>query len=171
MSVCAMVLVAGCSAGGGGDGAPPKAADAPRSAETPQSDVAVADPGRTIAQAAFDGPKGKFELAVVSLTARGRLANLTLTLTPHYEGKESALAFIYFGGNAPVVSLVDPVNLKRYLVVKDSEGNSLGSGNENYNIGQPNTLSYTFAAPPENVASVDVQFDDYPPFRDVPVSR
>ncbi|WP_106397252.1 hypothetical protein [Actinocorallia populi] len=165
MLVCSLALVAGCSAGKAENDAPQGAAD------VPQSTPAVADPGSTLAQATFDGPKGEFGLAVVSLTARGRLANLTLTLTPSYPGKDSVLAFIYFGGEPPEVSLVDPVGLKRYLVVKDSAGNALGSGNENYNVGRPNTLNYTFAAPPEDVATVDVQFDDYPPFRNVPISR
>lgn len=164
--VGSMVLVAGCSAGGTGDGPASKGA-----ADAPQGEVSVADPGEALTRAAFDGPKGKFELAVVSLTAKGKLANLTLSLTPHYPGKTSVLAFLYFSGDYPVVSLVDPVNLKRYLVVKDSAGNMLGSGNENYNVDQPNTLNYTFAAPPENVSSVDVHFDDFPPFRNVPVSR
>jgi len=164
--VGSMVLVAGCGAGGSGDAPASKSA-----ADAPQGEVSVADPGSALGQAAFDGPKGEFELAVVSLTAKGRLANLTLSLTPHYPGKTSVLAFLYFSGDYPVVSLVDPVGLKRYLVVKDSAGNMLGSGNENYNVDQPNTLNYTFAAPPEDVASVDVHFDDFPPFRNVPVSR
>ncbi|MEO3785716.1 hypothetical protein ABGB12_20500 [Actinocorallia sp. B10E7] len=164
--VCSMALVAGCSGGGGGDDAPPKSG-----ADVPRGDVAVADPGKALARATFDGPSGKIELAVVSLTARGRLANLALSLTPHHPDKTSMGAFLYFGYYVPEATLVDPVNLKRYLVVKDSEGAALGAGNVNYNLNQPNTLQYTFAAPPENVKSIDVHFGDFPPFRNVPISR
>lgn len=172
--MCAVMLVmaTGCSSTGGdtaeGTEAAPAETKAPPAA--PQT-ASVADPGKVIQQATFDGPKGKFELGVVGLTARGRLADLTLTLTPHYPGKTSVLAVGYFTGVYPEVTLVDPVNLKRYLVVKDSSGKMLGAGNESYNIDQPNTLSYTFAAPPEDVETLDVYFASFPPFRGVQVTR
>ncbi|GAB2855816.1 hypothetical protein GCM10022221_64240 [Actinocorallia aurea] len=165
-----LVLATGCS-GIKGDPAPDTKAEPGEAAS--QQTASVADPGKVIQQASFDGPKGKFELGVVGLTARGKLADLTLTLTPHYPGlpQPSVLAVGYFTGVYPEVTLVDPVNLKRYLVVKDSSGKMLGAGNEAYNIDQPNTLSYTFAAPPEDVTTLDVYFAGFPPFRTIPVSR
>ncbi|WP_148086028.1 hypothetical protein [Actinocorallia herbida] len=171
--VCAVVLAlsAGCSTAGPSEESPgsPETAAA---TQAPQS-AQVADPAKVLAQATFDGPRGKFELGVVSLTARGRLADLTLTMTPHYPGfaEKSVLAVGYFTGVYPEVTLVDPVNLKRYLVVKDSAGAMLGAGNEAYNIDRPNTLSYTFAAPPGDVGTLDVYFASFPPFRGVPVTR
>lgn len=33
------------------------------------------------------------------------------------------------------------------------------------------TGTYTFAAPPSGVTAIDVYFANFPPFRDVPVSR
>jgi len=165
--VLLLALVTGCSSGGGGDGSGKSAADG--AADVPRGDAAVADPSKAIKRAVFSGQNGEFELALVSLDARGRLVDLSLSLTPK-EGTGWQTAHSYFGG-VPEVSLVDPVNLKRYLVVKDSEGNPLGAGNVHYGLGKANTLNYTFAAPPENVRSVDVHFGDFPPFRDVPINR
>jgi len=69
-------------------------------------------------------------------------------------------------------SLLDTVNLKRYVVVKDSANNTLGPdlhGDMNNNAA--NTLNFTFAAPPDNVKAVDVQIGKFPIFRDVPIER
>jgi hypothetical protein len=163
----ALALAAGCSAAGDGDTSGKRAADG--AADVPRGEPAVADPSKAIKRAVFGGKSGEFELAVVSLDVRGKLADLALSLTTR-GGPGSEVAFLYFG-YVPEVSLVDPVNLKRYTVVKDSAGNELGTGNIRYNLGQANTLNYTFAAPPENVRSVDVHFGNFPPFRDIPISR
>ena len=71
------------------------------------------------------------------------------------------------------VSLVDPVNLRRYKVVHDSDGQALESGEVETKV--PNegstTAQHTFAAPPADVTEIDVAVGDWPAFRDIPITR
>ncbi|WP_067477038.1 hypothetical protein [Actinomadura hibisca] len=156
--------------GGGGGAGPGKAANA-----VGKGEPKVADPAKPLVKITTGSAKGPVELAVVSLSARGRLAHLTLSLTLRgsTEGINGGSENLYGvnGGNFPAVSLLDAVNLKRYVVVKDSADREVGSGNPTFTPNQPSTLSYTFAAPPENVQAVDVQFGYFPIFRNVPIER
>jgi hypothetical protein len=70
-------------------------------------------------------------------------------------------------------SLIDPVNLKRYVVVKDSGGKELQTDEIFTHMTNEQTSSayYTFAAPPQSVKAIDVQLGSWPTFRDVPVER
>jgi hypothetical protein len=169
------VLLAGCSSDSG-SGDPKKsapaapAAPASTGAAVDTGDVAVVDPANAIASTTVDAYEGKVDVSVLSLTVRGKLAQLALSITPH-TGETLFQSMNKVFGGVPAVSLVDPVNLKRYVVVKDSAGKELGAGNAAVALKGSTTLNYTFAAPPENVASVDVQFGDFPPFRSVPISR
>ncbi|MFI6517225.1 hypothetical protein ACIBF1_16845 [Spirillospora sp. NPDC050679] len=159
----------GDSSSGGGDGGgaagPGKAANA-----VAKGEAKVADPARPLAKTTAGSAKGPVELAVVSLSARGRLAHLTMSITLRGSGGSESLYFVN-GSEEPAVSLLDGVNLKRYVVVKDSADKALSAGTPSLTRDQPSTLSYTFAAPPENVQAVDVQFGRFPIFRNVPIER
>lgn len=116
-------------------------------------------------------------LGVSPVQVRGKLATVELTFMPNLPEESADKSFSLFtlnGGNSvPAMTLVDPVNLKRYAVVKDSNGKALepevtGVGARS---GGSASGTYTFAAPPDGVTSVDVYFSDFPPFRDVQVTR
>jgi hypothetical protein len=77
------------------------------------------------------------------------------------------------GRNGLGASLIDPVNLKRYVVVKDTSGKDLQTDYIMVHTrnNQPSLHTYTFAAPPENVKALDLQYGSWPTFRNVPVER
>lgn len=131
----------------------------------------VSDPGKLIIKTTADSTMGKVDLGIAGLTVRGKLANLVVSLTPHATpGANSPTLYRLNGSND--ASLLDTVNLKRYVVVKDSAGNTLGPDlHGDLNNNAANTLNFTFAAPPDNVKAVDVQIGKFPIFRDVPIER
>ncbi|MGH3390410.1 MAG: hypothetical protein ACRDOO_16200 [Actinomadura sp.] len=138
--------------------------------------VSVADPTKVVVKATFDSPQApgaKLQVGVVSLKVSGKLADLTLVLTPNVPGLQQTTVYRLLGGQGPDVSLIDTVNLKRHAVVRDSAGRDMqpSYGGQSLTNGQPTLQNYTFAAPAENVQTVDVHFGPFAPFRGVPVER
>lgn len=80
-------------------------------------------------------------------------------------------------GLAAEAYLVDPVNRKKYLVVKDAQGFPLAAKVEptSYSLmlaaNQTLTTWAKFPAPPENVLKISVYVPRVPPFEDVPISK
>lgn len=116
------------------------------------------------------------DIAVTGLEVDGELATLSLVFTMHEpEAPEDTSYSLYdLNGRDPLyVTLVDPVNLKRYNVVQDSGGQKLESGavETDVPLDSPTTAQYTFAAPPPDVTEIDVSVGDWPVFRDVPITR
>lgn len=124
---------------------------------------------------AHDSKTGRVVLGISAVQVRGKLAVVDLTFAPTYPDKSSDASISLFsmnGDNLLDPHLIDTVNLKRYAVVKDSGGRALGSDDLARSVnGGTGTASYTFAAPPADVTSMDFAFGDFPPFHDVPVSR
>jgi hypothetical protein len=122
-------------------------------------------------------PGATVTIAVLGLRVQGSLATLTLAFTPHDPNKSASDQISLFDMNCSQgsdVNLIDPVGLKRYEVVKDSNQNSLGPGDLQVTAvsGQMATAHYTFAAPPANVTAIDVQVsDNWPQFTNVPIQR
>ncbi len=179
----AIVLVsAGCS--GGSDKASPPAHASAATVTTPRAGTTGASQGaadgavasRTASFRAPGGGSGTVEVGFVSLKVDGRLATLTVVWTPRYSDlprdKEISV-FDMFAAHSPAIALVDSTNLKRYVVVQDSRNTELGaSGPRTKTVNNtPVSASYTFAAPPEDVRTVDVYADDRLLFDDAPVSR
>jgi hypothetical protein len=164
-------LFGGSAAGGpaGGDG---RDGDAVASAVAPS-----ANPDKAIVKATFDSPiaaGAKVDIAILGLKVTGKLAQLTLAITPHVVGEtDSPSVYDLNGGNRPEAALIDTVNLKRYVVVTDAAGNQLQPDYITVKLQneQPNVQTYYFAAPPPNVRNVDLVFGRWLPFRDVPISR
>ncbi|MBO2454617.1 hypothetical protein J4573_46545 [Actinomadura barringtoniae] len=131
----------------------------------------VSNPGKLIIQTTADSTMGKVDLGIAGLTVRGKLANLVVSLTPHVDaGGDTPTLFRLNGSND--ASLLDTVNLKRYVVVHDSDNNTLGPDlHGDLKNNAANTLNFVFAAPPDNVKAVDVQIGKFPIFRDVPIGR
>jgi hypothetical protein len=116
------------------------------------------------------------DIAVTGLEVDGELATLSLAFTMHEpEAPEDTSYSLYdLNGQQPLyVTLVDPVNLKRYNVVQDSSGQKLETGavETDVPIDSSTTAHYTFAAPPPDVTEIDVSVGDWPTFRDIPITR
>jgi hypothetical protein len=130
---------------------------------------------RTTQIEAANGVAGTLEIGLGGLEVDGQLASLTLLFTPRYDQDPSDTISLFemFGRNVAEVTLVDSVNLRRYLVVEDSRGVDLGpfpaTVETRNNV--PVSAVYTFAAPPAGVETVDVYVDDRRVFDDVVVTR
>lgn len=123
---------------------------------------------------AYDG--ATVDIQIHELRARGDLVQLTLSVTPNDpEGSLPDRSNIYniWGTYGLYPYLVDLENLNRHEVVSDDNQTSMGPDvvDTFLNYDQPNPLTWTFAAPPEDVAAVDVYVDEYPPFTEIPVVR
>ncbi|MGI5203999.1 hypothetical protein ACQEU6_20775 [Spirillospora sp. CA-108201] len=131
-----------------------------------------------IVKGTFDSPAAqgaKIDIALMGLKTSGKLATLTAQLTPHVPagGPTRLNAYVLNGEHGLGTALIDPVNLKRYVVVKDSSGKELATDDifTHMTNDQATPFYFTFAAPPENVKTIDVQIGTWPTFRDVPVGR
>ncbi|MFB4312811.1 hypothetical protein [Actinomadura sp. 21ATH] len=176
-------LLAGCSGDSGGDSGDGSSNGS--SKESGDSGVAsgggrpsVDATGEPVIGGTFDSPLAegaKVEIAVMGLRVKGNLATLTVRLTPRLPATadQEPSPYELNGRDGLDTALIDPVNLKRYVVVKDSRGSELQTNyiTTNTRNNQPSLHTYTFAAPPEKVKSVDVQYGSWPTFRDIPVQR
>ncbi|MEU9017964.1 hypothetical protein [Actinomadura sp. NPDC048394] len=132
---------------------------------------------KPVAKATFTtpmAPGAKVDIAVMGLRVKGKLATLSLQWTPHVPGDTNTPTPYRLNGERGLdASLIDPVNLKRYVVVTDSGSRRLESDDVLTNLPNEQTTltSHTFAAPPANVKSIDLQLGSWPTFRDVPIER
>jgi len=167
-----VVAATGCSVFGKGGDSEGSSAN-PKSTAAPSVDV-----NKTVAKATFPSPLADgatVDVKIHGLHRTGKLAVLSVSLTPHVPGEHDDDISPYdINGNRGLYPyLVDPVNAKRHVVLKDAKGAELGS-HDVFTNGRNNTpmyLRYTFAAPPENVSTVDVYIGEWPPFRNVPLER
>ncbi|MWA07076.1 hypothetical protein F8568_043420 [Actinomadura sp. LD22] len=187
--VALAALVSGCSSSDGGDkgsdatGKNVAAQGSGQGAGAPSPDGiagggGAAATGAPVATVTFDTPKfpnGKVEVAVMSLQVRGKLAILTVRLTPHLpQGSPEKTNPYELNDEIPLApELIDTVNLRRYVVVKDNQQKEVQTDDVMspiYNE-QAGVATYSFAAPPANVQSVDVHYGHWPAFKNVPVQR
>jgi hypothetical protein len=133
---------------------------------------------KPVVQGTFDSPAAKgatVDISIMRLKAKGKLATLTVQITPHLPATDTRRINAYGlnGEHRLGTSLIDPVNLKRYLVVRDSGGQELETDDIFTKMAndQATPFYFTFAAPPESVKSLDVQIGSWPMFRDIPVER
>ena len=148
------------------------AAPEPTAASSPGGGVTVV---RSQTLPVHDSKTGRVVLGISAVQVRGKLAVVDLSFAPTYPDKSSDASISLYGlngNNLVTPHLIDTVNLKRYAVVQDSGGRELGSDELTKSVnGGTGTASYTFAAPPADVTSMDFAFGDFPPFHDVPVTR
>ncbi|MEU5991587.1 hypothetical protein ABZ806_21665 [Spirillospora sp. NPDC047418] len=136
------------------------------------------DAAKPVVKGTFDSPAAKgatVDISIMRLKAKGKLATLTVQITPHLPATDTRRINAYGlnGEHRLGTSLIDPVNLKRYLVVEDSDRTKMETDDifTKMTNDQATPFSFTFAAPPENVKSLDVQIGSWPMFRDIPVER
>jgi hypothetical protein len=183
VALCAAALgLGGCL--GGDDGDDSDRAGTPTATESGGEPGATAEPEGTstpepVAEETVDA-RGSGEttvdIRVQRLSVSGQLATLTLQYTAHdpEAGPETTYRLVdLHGGDTLFVTLVDPVNLKRYHVVEDTSGERLESADIEVDVpvDRPVTAEYTFAAPPAEVEQIDVSVGDWPTLRDVPIER
>jgi hypothetical protein len=125
-----------------------------------------------------DSKDGTVDIAVLGLAVQGQLATLTVRFTPHFPSAapDDSISLYDMSDNAmsqDEVSLVDPVGLKRYLVLQDANRSWLGADEDGTRAVNNSSVSaqWTFAAPPPSVTKIDVDLGPFPPFNDVPISR
>ncbi|OLT12522.1 hypothetical protein BJF79_22055 [Actinomadura sp. CNU-125] len=131
---------------------------------------------KTTVGAPPQAPVAQVEIAVIGLKVRGRLATLTVQMTPRLPDdaeNDTASPYELNGDEGLDPVFIDPVNLKRYVVVKDSRGRELQTDDIRTDLtdDRTGTLRFTFAAPPEHVKALDLQLGEWPTFRDIPVTR
>jgi hypothetical protein len=186
LAVGAVALVLGATAcdgiGGGDDRSSSSAAtttsgggaSAPRDGSLDERTAIASRP------ASFDDVSVRFDL--ISLRRSGNLATLRFTATNTTPGtsedtdKEwSIFSDLASGPNEYTVNgvyLVDPAHSKRYPTATDSADDCVCSSTSGVDIvpTQSREFSATFAAPPQDVASVDVYVPGAGTFENVPVS-
>jgi hypothetical protein len=185
-----MLFTAGCS---GSPDTVEKASSPTSSAGSPSSDPAAAPKDKVDSGAAAAGidpmnlpkPVGSFtaplpydkdrkttgRFDIYSLKRQGKLAILTMSVTPTFSTVESASLFSLMGNHGLRPTLVDPVNLREYAVLRGGSGplvtNNVSA--RSYS-GEPIFFWAAFAAPPANVAKINLNlYDTLPPVMDVPV--
>jgi hypothetical protein len=191
IALCGVLLVGGCGGDDGEDGSPPERAETPAAttapevtsepepAETPTPTPETATGPEPIAEQtvkAIAARETTVDMAVLGLEVNGELATLTMSfgVSDPEAAPDEEFSLYDLNGEQPLyVSLVDPVNLRRYMVVRDSDGSRLESTDTGTHVllDSTTTAQYTFAAPPADVTEIDVSVGDWPLFRDVPIAR
>jgi hypothetical protein len=164
------------------------AAPAPAAAAAPQPTAAAAPAEPTTAPAAApssaaiasaDGeqPGRKVEVTELKRLSGGTIslkftmindANDEIVFNGDYAEANHSKDFGSIGG----VSLEDPVGKKKYLVVRDSDGNCLCSRGIP-NIAKKSRLNLwaKFPAPPEDVKKISISIPHFAPMDDAPISQ
>jgi hypothetical protein len=194
LGLCGAALIAaGCGGGDDDDGS--QSGQGATATPTTEGSGGTATPTATATAAAGGEPAGSpptlaeqtglkargartttLDIAVNELSVHGELATLRVTYSVHDPEAEPDASFSLYDLNdqQPLyVSLIDPVNLKRYNVVADSDSHKLQSGEVETKVPLDDSTDaqYTFAAPPADVEEIDVAIGDWPTFRDVPIQR
>lgn len=165
--------------------APPPTAVAAPAPQAPSAPPPVAPEPQAAAPAAgvpvlarSDGEKTGLSVEVTELK-RGGGGTVTLKFAMVNNTKEqislgyaygdsglSAIDYNYVGGT----HLLDAVNKKKYLVVRDSEKKCVCSKFEGYiEVGERANLWAKFPAPPEDVKVISVMIPHFAPMDDVPI--
>lgn len=189
----AALLLTGCS--GGGDakdsssaGSSSSSADAPSSSSGDETASASASASASPQGEPFTTVKGfvddtEVTLDVYPLRRNGDLVVLQLRMNVSPQAEDSSqVAATFDDGDGETGSndldsldgleLVDGENGKVYLVATDTDHRCLcseGLGSAIVDPGQSVTLDASFAAPPEDVSSVDLRIPSFGTTADVPV--
>jgi len=116
-------------------------------------------------------PEATARFDIYSIKRQGKLAILTLSVTPTFSTVDPAGLFSLMGNHLFSPTLIDPVNLREYKVVSTRSGNlSTSDISTKTPSGKPIFVWAAFAAPPANVGSVTLNlYDTLPGIAGVPV--
>ena len=109
----------------------------------------------------------------VALTQVQRASGDTLTVRWSYRNRTQEDKPVT--GEIGETYLVDPVNRKKYLIVRDANGLPVGGQDGDPNsgglpAGQTLTAWAKFSAPADDVEQISVYIPNVPPFEDIPIS-
>ncbi|MFI9839370.1 hypothetical protein ACIHFD_20215 [Nonomuraea sp. NPDC051941] len=185
----AAVALAGCGAlpgrqaGGGGEEKQPQTV-AETTTEPPATAEATEAPPqetRAIASREADvsagGQHGKARADILGLKRQGRTLSLNWSITA-LDGKvnvHNGLGTATLDFTVSAVSLIDPVNAKRYRVARNGTGQDAkcvcsGTQGQFLEKGQTSTLYAVFAAPPADVTKINIEMPMIGVLTDVPIS-
>ncbi|MEU6778200.1 hypothetical protein ABZ912_03280 [Nonomuraea angiospora] len=185
----AAVALAGCGAlpgrqaGGGGEEKQPQTV-AETTTEPPATAEATEAPPqetRAIASREADvsagGQNGKARVDILGLKRQGRTLSLNWSITA-LDGKvnvHNGLGTATLDFTVSAVSLIDPVNAKRYRVARNGTGQDAkcvcsGTQGQFLEKGQTSTLYAVFAAPPADVTKINIEMPMIGVLTDVPIS-
>jgi hypothetical protein len=107
----------------------------------------------------------------VELTGVTKGAGDTITVKWKYTNNGSKQMETEHSGVADKAYYVDPGNKKKYLVVKDAQGNLVASGLEFFQLkpGASRAGWAKFPAPPTGVSKIDIYLPGAPPFEGVAI--
>lgn len=123
------------------------------------------------------GQYGKARADITSLKRQGRTISLNWTVTAT-DGKvnlHNGMSSGTLDYTVSAVSLIDPVNAKRYRVARNGTGEDAkcvcsGTQGQFLESGDATTLYAVFAAPPPDVTKINVEMPMIGVFTDVPIS-
>jgi len=186
VAVAGLMVLSGCSGGGDGD----SAADEPTKTTTAAKEktggkdnsikVDKLDPNDVIAKQTVsmrENPQDTVEFGLQSLTVEGSIATLRLVVTPRFKSESAneaiSLNDIYGSGKYLGFYLLDRKNLKRYDIVRNGPKLFASDDGDTKTVnGTPMAAYAVFAAPQDEVPTIDVFMADYwPEFQNVPVKR
>lgn len=181
--VTLMLVTAGCSASS--DTAADKSGSSDSSADTAKDEVdnGSAAAGidlqnlpKPIASLTVHAPydqdlKATARFDVYSIKRQGKLAILTMSVTPTFSTVKRVSLFGLMGERGFRPTLVDPINLRSYRVVRSNSSplitDEVGA---KAHSGEPMFIWAAFAAPPAGVAKVNLNlYDTVPAILDMPV--
>ncbi|MGV9377018.1 hypothetical protein ACWDRB_14445 [Nonomuraea sp. NPDC003707] len=183
----AAVALAGCGAlpgrqaGGGGEEKQPQTVaetttepPAPAEQAPPQETRVIASHEAEVYGA---GNRGKARVDITALKRQGRTLSLNWTITA-LDGKvnvHNGLGTATLDYTVSGVSLIDPVNAKRYRVARngtDENAKCVCSGTQGQFLdkGDASTLYAVFAAPPADVTKINIEMPMIGVLTDVPIS-
>ena len=123
------------------------------------------------------GQYGKARVDITGLKRQGRTISLNWTVTAT-DGKVNLHNGMGGGSldyTVSAVSLIDPVNAKRYRVARNGTGEDAqcvcsGTQGQFLESGEASTLYAVFAAPPPDVTKINIEMPMMGVFTDVPIS-
>ncbi|MEV0348748.1 hypothetical protein AB0H88_23470 [Nonomuraea sp. NPDC050680] len=123
------------------------------------------------------GQYGKARVDITGLKRQGRTISLNWTVTAT-DGKvnlHNGMSSGTLDYTVSAVSLIDPVNAKRYRVARNGTGQDAkcvcsGTQGQFLESGDATTLYAVFAAPPPDVTKINVEMPMMGVFTDVPIS-
>ncbi|MEV1169784.1 hypothetical protein [Nonomuraea sp. NPDC049784] len=183
----AAVALAGCGVlpgrqGGGGEERQSQAvAESPTKQQetSPAEEQQTAAPQDTkvIATREVAVKEGKARADITGLKRQGRTLTLnwTVTATDGKVNMHNGMSTGTLDYTVSAVSLIDPVNAKRYRVARNGTGEDAqcvcsGTQGQFLESGQTSTVYAVFAAPPADVNKINIEMPMIGVFTDVPIS-
>jgi hypothetical protein len=188
----AAIALAGCGVlpgpqGGSGDekqqttAAEPPPVHATEAGAPAEQRTAPAQQGKVIAsrevKVSDGGQSGKARADITMVKRQGRTLSLNWTVTA-LDGAvnmHNGMGTGTLDYTVSAVSLIDPVNAKRYRVARNGTGEDAecvcsGTQGQFLKAGEASTLYAVFAAPPADVTTINIEMPMMGVFTDVPIS-